>query len=293
MSSAIIVDSTATLSEELENHPDIYQVYLSVVFPDGQVFHDSSDEEVSRQFYTLLSESDELPTTSQPEPAMYVDLFNQLIDEGYDQAIMISLASEISGTFQTASLAAQSFEDKIKIKVIDSKGTSFLMENMVIQTLEMIDRGMDLDQMEEALNWVADHSVIYAAVEDLNYIVKGGRIRGSTAALGSLLNIKPVIYFNEDGAVDVYGKVRTSKRIGKLYKNLVQEALEERDHQFDIAFAHGNCEEEMLAIQDLVKQVAPDHRYRLGFLTAILGVHGGEGCKGMGIIAQADLDKFS
>lgn len=289
MKSAIIVDSTATLAEKYLNHPDIYQLHLSVIFPDGQTFVDTPDEDKNKQFYQTLAESPQLPSTSQPPPAQYIELYQDLIQQSYDEVFVITLSSKISGCFQTASHLAEEFQDRIDIRLIDSKGTSFLIENMVDQALKMIEAGLEADKIEEKLNWVADHSVIYAAIEDLKYIEKGGRIRGGTAALGDLLKIKPIIYFNQEGAVEIYGAVRTSKRIKKLYKNLVDEAVEKQDFKCDIAFAHGDCLDEMLDIQAYIQADHPDLSYRLGYLTSILAVHGGPGCKGMGIIAKAPI----
>lgn len=291
MKSAIIVDSTASLCRQLLDHPDIYQIHLSVVFPSGETFVDTPDEAKNKAFYQMLAESDEIPTTSQAEPASYLNLYQSLVDQGYNEAYFITLASEISGTFQTATSLAADFQDQLNIRLIDSKGTSFLIENMVFQALDMIEAGLPPETIESKLNWVADHSVIYAAVEDLKYIEKGGRIRGGVATLGNLLRIKPIIYFNQAGAVEVYGTVRTSKRISHLYQRLVDESLEERDYDVDIAFAHGDCEEEMLEMKEAIEKKHPHLNYRFGYLTAILGVHGGPGCKGMGIIAQAPIEE--
>ena len=202
---------------------------------------------------------------------------------------MITLSSAISGTYATAAAVAAAYKEKMDIRVIDSKGTSFLIENMLLQTINMLARGYTMDKIEEKLHWVADHSVIYASLEDLRHVVKGGRISGGTAALGNMMSVKPIIYFN-DGVVEVYKIMRTNKRVYKTYLKLVDEAVANCDYTVDIAFAHGNCEEDILELKQMIAEKHPDLRYRYGFLTMMLATHGGPGTKGMGIIAQAPLD---
>jgi len=284
MSTAIIVDSTATLSDELLNHPDVYQVVLKVTFPDGEVFTDTNDERLTKKFYNRMVESDTIPTTSQPEPGQYIKIMDELVKKDYDNVLFIHLSSKLSGTMQTARMVANQYKDKINSYFVDSKGTSFVIENLLLQGQRLLKAGNDLNTIVEKLQWAADHAFIYVMLEDLDNLVKGGRLSKGSALVGSLLNIKPILIIDESGEVKVFEKVRTTKRVYKRYYELIDEAYEKYDGKIDIIFAHGNEENELEKVLNNVKEKYPKLNYRFGFLTPILGTHGGQGAKGLGIV---------
>jgi len=284
MSTAIIVDSTATLSDELLNHPDVYQVVLKVTFPDGEVFTDTNDERLTKKFYNRMVESDTIPTTSQPEPGQYIKIMDELVKKDYDNVLFIHLSSKLSGTMQTARMVANQYKDKINSYFVDSKGTSFVIENLLLQGQRLLKAGNDLDTTVEKLQWAADRAFIYVMLEDLDNLVKGGRLSKGSALVGGLLNIKPILIIDESGEVKVFEKIRTTKRAYKRYYELIDEAYEKYDGKIDIIFAHGNEENELEKVLNNVKEKYPELNYRFGFLTPILGTHGGQGAKGLGIV---------
>ena len=106
MKTAIIIDSTAYANETIRNHPDVYELFLTVTFEDGTHFLDSSDIAVQEEFYIKLQESEQLPKTSQPAPGKYIELIENIIDKGYDQLLCIHLSQTFSGTYQTAKMLA-------------------------------------------------------------------------------------------------------------------------------------------------------------------------------------------
>jgi len=284
MSTAIIVDSTATLSDELLNHPDVYQVVLKVTFPDGEVFTDTNDERLTKKFYNRMVESDTIPMTSQPEPGQYIKVMDELVKKDYDNVLFIHLSSKLSGTMQTARMVANQYKDKINSYFVDSKGTSFVIENLLLQGQRLLKAGNDLDTTVEKLQWAADRAFIYVMLEDLDNLVKGGRLSKGSALVGGLLNIKPILIIDESGEVKVFEKIRTTKRAYKRYYELIDEAYEKYDGKIDIIFAHGNEENELEKVLNNVKEKYPELNYRFGFLTPILGTHGGQGAKGLGIV---------
>lgn len=284
MSTALITDSTATLSDELLNHSDVYQVFLKVTFPDGEVFTDTNDETVTKRFYERMNETNTIPTTSQPEPGQYVELMDELVEKEYDNALFIHLSGNLSGTLQTAQMVARQYENKINSYFVDSKGTSFIIENLLIQGQHLLEAGNDLDTIVEKLQWVSNHAFIYVVLEDLDNLVKGGRLSRGSAIVGNLLKIKPILIIDEEGKVKVFEKPRTIKRAYKRFYDLIDEAYEKYEGKINIAFAHGNVKKELEKVQNKVKEQYPELNYRFGYLTPILGTHGGQGAKGMGII---------
>lgn len=286
MKSAIVVDSTASLSEALMGHPDIYQVDLLVTFSDGKAIKDTTDPMILKKFYERMTQEDELPKTSQPKPIHLYKLMEEIIEKGYDSIFCIHLSDKISGTFRTTQMITNEFLDAINIYLVDSKGTSFIIESMVKQTLAMLAAGLDNEEIQAQLEWVADRAKIYVMFETLNNLVKGGRLGMIGGFLGNMLKIKPIIHFDQ-GEVKVFEKVRTTKRVIKCWQELVRRAVAEYPDGIEIVFAHGDAEEEIMKIKELIQAEFPEIDYRVGFLTPVLGVHSGKGCKGMGIIPFA------
>lgn len=287
MKSAIVVDSTAGLSEELRNHPDIYQVDLLVTFSNGDVIKDTTDPMVLKEFYERITHDKELPKTSQPQPIHLYRVMEIILTKGYDSVFCIHLSEKISGTFKTSRMITKEFNDAINVYMVDSKGTSFVIESMVKQAVTMIEAGVAGEEIKAQLEWVADCAKIYIMFETLTNLVKGGRLGTISGFLGSALKIIPIVYFDQ-GEVKVFEKVRTTKRVVKRWQELVKQAVKDYPDGIEIVFAHGDAEDEMLAIKKIIQSEFPDISYRIGYLTPVLGVHGGKGCKGMGIIPLAE-----
>lgn len=288
LKTAFVVDSTGSLSDKLLDHPDIYQVNLTVSFPDGEEFMDTNDENETKRFYTRMEKSQSLPKTSQPEPGQYIALLDDIVEKNYEHVYFIHLSSKLSGTMQTAQLIAQEYTERIHSHFIDSKGTSYVIENLVIQGLQLTQEGFSPEEIVDKLQWVADHATIYVMVEDLSNLVKGGRLSKGAATLGNVLNVKPILVIDSKGEVNVFKKVRSTKRVYRQWMHLIQEAYEKYSGKISVAFAHGDVLDEILPVKEEVQSHFPDLNYRYGYLTPILGAHGGKGAKGMGIIPIAE-----
>lgn len=208
------------------------------------------------------------------------------MEAGFDTVFVITLSSKISGAFNTMQLVGENFSEKLDSYYCDSKGTSYIIEGMVKQALKLIEMNLSADEIASKLEWVADNSVIYLMVDDLRYLQKSGRLNASSALFGSMLQIKPILYFDDEGQVAVYEKVRTAKKVYKKWLKLSQKANENYPDGIDFAYAHGDAWEEMKEFYTKMQTEFPDNDHRAGFLTPILGVHAGKGTKGMGIIAR-------
>ena len=110
MRPAIVVDSTAGIDPALLEQPNIFQVDLTINFKDGEIITDTNEPEPTKKFYKKLVESDELPTTSQPELGEYMKIFDQIIEADFDTVFMFLMSSQLSGTYQTAVLAASEYD---------------------------------------------------------------------------------------------------------------------------------------------------------------------------------------
>ena len=208
----IVVDSTADMRPEVAAKVSI--VPLSVQF--GEKTYVSGVDITPSQFYEMLSESDVLPTTSQPAPFLFEEAFEKAVSEGHE-VICLTCSGKLSGTHQSANIAAAAFADKVH--VLDSGTIAIGLGILVEYALELVDRGLTAEEILRELMQKRERIRILALVDTLEYLKKGGRISSAVALAGGLLNIKPVISVN-GGEIRLLGKARGSRQGNNL---LVQE----------------------------------------------------------------------
>ena len=211
MSTRIIVDSTADLMPNVKERVKI--VPLTIHFGNEEYIDGITIDHKS--FYEKLIETDVLPTTSQATPAAFHEAFKEVNDTG-DEAVVITLSSKLSGTNQSANIAAEDFDN---IYIVDS-GTGAVGSGILIElALEYLDQGLGAKEIALKLEEDKKNIVIVALVDTLEYLKKGGRISKTVAFAGTVLNIKPVLSII-DGEISMLGKARGSKQGNNL---LVQE----------------------------------------------------------------------
>lgn len=211
MKTRIIVDSTADLMLELKKR--VHVVPLTVHF--GQEEYIDGVTIDHKAFYEKLVESDVLPTTSQATPDAFMKEFEKAKEAG-EAAVVITLASKFSGTYQSATIAAAEYEN---IYVVDSASAAMGSGILVEFAFRLLDEGKSAKEIAKALEAEKKKIVIVALVDTLEYLKKGGRISKAVAFAGGVLNIKPVISV-VDGEINMLGKARGSKMGNNL---LVQE----------------------------------------------------------------------
>ena len=213
MKTRIIIDSTADLSAELKSKLSI--VPLTVHFGDEEYLDGVTIDH--KTFYEKLIESDELPTTSQATPDSFIKEFDKVKEAG-ESAVVITISSKLSGTYQSAVIAAEDFDN---IYIVDSGSATIGSGILAERALELADSGIDAREIAEILNKEKEKIVIIALLDTLEYLKKGGRISKTVAFAGAVLNIKPVISV-EDGEIVILGKARGSK----MGNNLLVEEIE-------------------------------------------------------------------
>ena len=216
MAVKFIVDSGSDLLPAECEKQGIIHLPLKVMFGTQEYF-DGVDMS-HREFYERLVESDTLPTTSQVSPAEFSDAMEQVVSAG-DDAVVITLSSKLSGTYQSAVIAAS--EHPGRVFVVDSLNVSLGQRILVQQGLRLRDDGLSAQQIAATLDSEKHKLRVMALVDTLEYLKKGGRIGTATALAGSLLSIKPVVAL-ENGAVVMMGKARGSKQGNNLLRQLVE-----------------------------------------------------------------------
>ena len=211
MKTRIIVDSTSDLLPELKKQ--VHTVPLTVHFGDEEYVDGVTIDH--KAFYEKLIETDVHPSTSQASPAAFAAEYEKTQDAG-EAAVVITVASKLSGTYQSAMIAAQEFEN---IYVVDSSNVAIGTAVLVEYALRLSGEGMEAAEIAKALEDAKRRVVLVALVDTLEYLKKGGRVSRTVAFAGTMLNIKPVLSV-VDGEISMLGKARGSKMGNNL---LVQE----------------------------------------------------------------------
>lgn len=215
MKTRIIVDSTADLMPDYKKRVNI--VPLTVNFGDTEYIDGVTIDH--KTFYEKLVESDVLPTTSQATPDAFMKEFDKVKEAG-ESAVVITLASKFSGTYQSAVIAAEDYDN---IYVVDSESAAMGSGILVELAFRLLDSGMSAEEIAKTLEEEKKKIIIVALVDTLEYLKKGGRVSKTVAFAGTLLNIKPVISVT-DGEINMLGKARGSKMGNNLLVEEIKKA---------------------------------------------------------------------
>ncbi len=215
MSVKIIVDSTADLLPEQKDRVQI--VPLTVHFGDREYIDGVTIDH--KTFYEKLVESDVLPSTSQATPDAFDQVFRQVAQDG-DSAVVLTLSQNLSGTYQSAMIAAAEYEN---IHVVDSASAAIGGGILTERALQLADSGMDAKAIAETLEQEKQNIRVVAMLDTLEYLKRGGRISKTVALAGTLLNIKPVVAIT-DGQIQMLGKARGSKQGNNLLAQEIEKS---------------------------------------------------------------------
>ena len=217
MSVRILCDSACDISQEQAKEWNITIMPLKTIW--GEEEYLDGVTMMHKEFYEKLVETDVLPTTSQLSPFEYEKVFKEVVEAG-DTAVCLTISSGLSGSFQSANIAREDYEDSIV--VVDTENACLGQQILVKRAMELRDAGKSAQEIADILNEEKKQVRLVALVDTLEYLKKGGRISAATALAGAVLNIKPVIAV-VDGQVTVLGKARGSKNGNNKLMELVQQ----------------------------------------------------------------------
>lgn len=287
MKIAVVTDSTAYLPQETVKKYGIRVVPIPFIIG-GQVYNEGVDI-TTEEFYTKLRTSETFPSTSQPPVGELISLYQSLQDEGYDAVISIHLASTISGLCQTLYNLEEQLPD-IQLMPYDSQITVMLMGNLVIEAARMANAGANLDEIKIHLDELRKTIDEYFIVNDLQNLVRGGRLSNASAFIGNVLKIRPILTFDEKShQIVAFEKVRSTKRALKRVEDLFSEAMSKIDYPVRILIIHANDEDAALKWQAKIQKKYPDCQVDISYFGPVIGTHLGE--KALALAWMRDIDK--
>lgn len=272
MNIQIIVDSTAYLTREYIDKHNIEVAELSVELDD--IREKEGLPGCFSDFFRRFEKSQNFPKTSQPPVGEFVKCYEKAFERG-DELIVITFSSKLSGTYSSAKLAADMFEDK-KITVIDSKTAVGNYRAIVDKAINMSQDGSNAKEILKAIESIQNNMNISLTVESLEYLKRGGRLSNVQAIIGSLLNIKPIISLI-DGELIATDKVRGKKKALELMFSKIPTDVKE------ISIEHVEYIEEAERIQDILANKFQNAKISVHEIGPVVGSHIGP--KAIGICA--------
>ncbi|PLS04337.1 DegV family protein [Neobacillus cucumis] len=275
MKTAIVTDSTAYIPKELREKWKIHMIPLHVIF--GTDVYQEEVDLTANAFYEEIK-TKELPTTSQPPIGKFVELYEQLASD-YDAVISIHLSSGISGTFQGA-VTASTMVEGIKVYSFDSEISCMVQGFYALEASEMAERGESAEMIMSRLEDLKTTARAYFMVDDLSNLQRGGRLSSAQAFIGSLLQVKPLLHF-ENKVIVPFEKIRTRKKALKRMVDLLGEDVSDGG-KYRAVIIHANREAEAEEWRQELAALYPNVEFMIGYFGAVIGTHLGEGAMGMG-----------
>lgn len=275
MGITLITDSTCDLLPKDLEKRGIRFASLKVLFGEEEFIDKVSL--TNEAFYDRMRQAQALPTTSQVNPNEFVELFQEELDKG-NQIIGLFISSELSGTYNAASIAKLMLESD-DIHLVDSRTTSFGLALLVHKAQDLIDEGLEIKEVVEAIKPYIENSQLYGMLDNLTNLKKGGRLPSSHAVIGNLLNLKPIIEVKE-GVVEVANKARGAKKgmqwmIDKLLETFPNGKID------TLGVAYANDLEKLRQFKMFLMSKIEVENFVEIQIGTVVGTHTGEGAVGI------------
>ena len=277
MKLAVITDSSAFLQAETLRKEDLFVLDIPVNI-DGQDYVEGVNL-TAQEFDEKIARSSELPKTSQPSIAKLDEILSSLKEKGYTHVLGLFLSSGISGFHQNIQYMTDEFES-LTIAFPDTRITSAPLGFMVESVFQWSEQGDDFQSILDKLTEQIENTSAFIMVDDLDHLVKGGRLSNGAAILGNLLSIKPILYFNDQGVIEVYEKVRTEKKATKRLVEIVKEVTSNGNYQ--ITVIHGNAPQKAADLRQLLLDGGVTTDISIATFGSVIGTHLGEGSIALG-----------
>ena len=275
---AIVTDS----SSSLDFLPNQYDNTFNVRMP----IHFGSDEYIDgltitvEEFYSRIDKESIIPTTSQPSLGETLELYEKLRDEGYTDIIHLPISRGISGYYQ-ALFSIKDMVEGVNVHIVDTKCTAVILGYIVLEAARLVSENKSVLEVLEYCDYLANNFKVYFIVDDLKYLIKNGRLSNAAGFVGSILKIKPILTFNEEGQIIGIEKIRTTKRaINHIIDLIIQDTQKYKKVQYLMSYAYNPP-----LIEEFKSMVSESFDLNVFFesvMPSVIGAHVGSGIIGLG-----------
>jgi DegV family protein with EDD domain len=287
MKIAVVTDSTAYLSDDEVEKYNLTIVPIPVII-DGKSYREGIDITTS-EFYEKLRNSQSFPSTSQPPVGEMIELYQKLADEGYDTVISIHLSSTISGFLNSLQQLSDELTN-IRLIPFDSQVTVKLMGYLAIEASKLAQAGMAADDIIDHLKDLRATIGNYFIVDDLQNLVRGGRLSNASAFIGSILKIKPLLTMNTPShEIEAFEKVRSTKKALVRVEELFAHDMSKVNYPVKAMIIHANDEPAAIKWRNKLVDQYPNIPFEITYFGPVIGTHLGE--KALAIAWMQDTDR--
>ena len=278
MAIRIVIDSTSDVTNEIIEKYNLKMVPLSVNFEDGSYL--DKIELSSKDFFEKLAKAEKLPTTTLVSPGAFVEAFSEILMEE-DQVLGIFLASEFSGTYDSARMAKDMIGSE-DIHIIDTRSVCLGSFALILEAIELVQQNKNIEEIVKQLENDKEKIVAVAALDTLKYLEKGGRLSKGQAVVGSLLNIKPIIAITE-GKIAVIEKVRGKNKTIKWFDEWIEKNNYDLSDKTVLLF-HGNSYEQLKELREAIEEKHKIINIIEQEVGPVIGTHSGPGVLAIGFL---------
>lgn len=274
----IVIDSTSDVTDEIIEKYNLKMVPLTVNFENESLL--DKIELSSKDFFDKLEKAEKLPTTTLVSPGAFVETFSEILMEG-DQVLGIFLASEFSGTYDSARMAKEMIGSD-DIHIIDTRSVCLGSFALILEAIDLVEQNMAIEEIVEELDKLKEKVVAIAALDTLKYLEKGGRLSKGQAVVGSLLNIKPIIEI-KDGKLSVIEKIRGKNKTIKWFDEWIEKNNYDLTDKTVLLF-HGRSYDQLKILRETIEEKYKIKNIIEQEIGAVIGTHAGPGVLGIGFV---------
>ncbi len=267
-----ITDSGSDVPQEVLDNNKIEVLPLSIIYGDNEEYLDKitiTEEEV----YQRLEQ--DIPKTSLPKPQYIMEVFDKLIKEGYENVVVSTISSGLSGTFNSIKLVAEDYTDKLDILFVDSLNIGIGSGVVAVRLVELLDQGATFEDLKAAAPDVIDNTTVFFTIPTLKYLEAGGRIGKVQSLVGNLMNLNPVISCNEDGIYYTVAKARGRKKSIARLKKEINTIANGQKVNLALTFGQNSIKEEAEKLRDQLVEDLDINNVYFSTLSPALGIHTG------------------
>jgi DegV family protein with EDD domain len=273
---AILACSNAGL--DYLDYPKDIRILRSVIHFGTDESYDDFVQMDAKTFYERIQKDpNDIPRTSYVSPGTMINYFEELEKEGYDEALVITISSKLSGLYEAVKRIAS--EVKIKVTAFDSLTLAYAEAYMALEAHRLAQEGKSVSEILPYLEKIRDNDKIFFAVDTLLYLVKNGRLSKLSGTLGTMLQLKPLLQLSDDGKVESIEKIRTTH---KAHQRVLEKYIEETQGLNVLTYiSHAHADEYVDWFKTEIKKAFPEREVVVAYLTPVVGAHTGP--KGIGI----------
>jgi len=283
---AVVATSTGCLDYLNLDEENLRILRMKIIIED-KTYNDYIDITAEDFYNSLLNDNTLVPTSSMPSPGELIELLESLEKEGYDEAIIITLSSGLSGTYDVCQMAVAQYEGTVQTHVVDSRNAAISEGWLSLEALRLIKEGVATNEIVKYLEFMRTNRKQYFMVDNLRLFVANGRLSGASGFIGSMFKIKPILQVDDHGKIVPFIKVRTQKKALRQMVDLVINEVKNLE-DFIITYDTSNNLEGLKFIKDEMEKAYPGYKYYEAPITPVIGCHTGVGTVG---IAFFDVSK--